>query len=162
MTKSTPTYLAYFTQAKTHLRRAFCSALGHQRSRLAAKQIDDIWHSYCERCECLLRRGSPRRWHEISPEDYANASKLASETWSAMHSVAKGGAQATPAPDGRSTKPSADMCRSPLSGYNVNYFARKHGLTPERSRKIIDRVGGDRGELNAAAHRFKKQLRRTS
>jgi hypothetical protein len=34
-------------------------------------------------------------------------------------------------------------------GYEVNYFARKHGLSAEEARKIIKRVGNDRTKLNA-------------
>ncbi len=123
--------------------------------------MDGIWHSYCERCECPLRRDSTRRWREISPEDYANASKRAAEAWSAKHSVARGKAKAAPALVGRSKTLFADVRRSPLPGYNVNYFARKHGITPEKAREIIDRVGSDRGKLNAAARKFKTKGERT-
>jgi hypothetical protein len=34
-------------------------------------------------------------------------------------------------------------------GYEVSYFARKHGLSTEEARKIIKRVGNDREKLNA-------------
>jgi ribosomal protein L35 len=36
-------------------------------------------------------------------------------------------------------------------GYEVGYFARKHGLTRDAAQKLIDRVGNDREKLNAAA-----------
>ena len=41
-------------------------------------------------------------------------------------------------------------------GYEVNYFARKHGLTAQEARDIIARVGNDREKLNQAAERKKK------
>lgn len=40
-------------------------------------------------------------------------------------------------------------------GYEVSYFARKHGLTTAKAREIIDRVGNDRDKLNAAAEKAK-------
>jgi hypothetical protein len=36
-------------------------------------------------------------------------------------------------------------------GYEVTYFARKHGLTAKEARDIIQRVGNDRKKLNAEA-----------
>jgi hypothetical protein len=36
-------------------------------------------------------------------------------------------------------------------GYEVSYFARKHGLSRADARKLIDSVGNDRDKLNAAA-----------
>jgi hypothetical protein len=36
-------------------------------------------------------------------------------------------------------------------GYEVSYFARKHGITLEQARKLIQRIGNDRAKLNAAA-----------
>lgn len=41
-------------------------------------------------------------------------------------------------------------------GYEVSYFARKHGITAEQTRKLIDRVGNDRDKLNKAAEKLKK------
>ncbi len=161
MTRAPTTYLAYFNRAAAYFRRSLCSVLGHQRSKSAAREIDGIWHSYCERCECPLRRDSPSKWHEISPEDYANASKRASEAWSAMRPRAPRKALEALEPEGRSTKSSGDMRRSPVRGYGVNYFARKHGITTESAREIIDRVGDDRAKLNAAAWEFKRQELRT-
>ena len=40
-------------------------------------------------------------------------------------------------------------------GYEVEYFARKHGITVEQARELIDRVGNDRGALDAAAAKLK-------
>lgn len=40
-------------------------------------------------------------------------------------------------------------------GYEVSYFARKHGLSRAEAQKLIDAVGNDREKLNAAAARKK-------
>jgi hypothetical protein len=45
-------------------------------------------------------------------------------------------------------------------GYEVNYFATKHGITREQSREIIARIGNSRPKLNAAAEALKKKGRR--
>ena len=44
-------------------------------------------------------------------------------------------------------------------GYEVNYFyfATKHGITRERARDLIKRIGNDRDKLNAAAARQAKR-----
>ncbi|MDB5696218.1 MAG: hypothetical protein JWN21_1761 [Sphingomonas bacterium] len=39
--------------------------------------------------------------------------------------------------------------------YEVGYFARKHGITAEQARELIDRVGNDRDALDAAAAKLK-------
>ena len=39
--------------------------------------------------------------------------------------------------------------------YEVEYFARKHGLTMEQARELIARVGNDRSTLEAAAEELK-------
>ena len=36
-------------------------------------------------------------------------------------------------------------------GYEVKYFARKHGISKDQAQKLIDQVGNDREKLNAAA-----------
>ena len=36
-------------------------------------------------------------------------------------------------------------------GYEVTYFARKHGITKEQATKLIKDIGNDREKLNAAA-----------
>ncbi|MCB2059750.1 MAG: DUF3606 domain-containing protein [Novosphingobium sp.] len=36
-------------------------------------------------------------------------------------------------------------------GYEVTYFARKHGLTRQQARDLIRKVGHDRTKLNEAA-----------
>jgi hypothetical protein len=40
-------------------------------------------------------------------------------------------------------------------GYELGYFARKHGLSRDQARGLIDRIGNDRAKLNAAAERMK-------
>jgi len=42
-------------------------------------------------------------------------------------------------------------------GYEVNYFARKHRITAEQARNLIERIGNDREKLNAAAAKLKKR-----
>ncbi len=41
-------------------------------------------------------------------------------------------------------------------GYEVSYFARKHGITREQALKLIDKVGNNREKLNKAAEKLKK------
>ena len=40
-------------------------------------------------------------------------------------------------------------------GYELGYFARKHGLSRDQARQLISQVGNDRAKLNAAAKRLK-------
>ena len=35
--------------------------------------------------------------------------------------------------------------------YNVDYFARKHDISPEQARELMRKIGRDRGKLNEAA-----------
>ena len=42
-------------------------------------------------------------------------------------------------------------------GYELNYFATKHGITRQQARDLIAKVGNDRAKLNAAAARVKKK-----
>jgi outer membrane murein-binding lipoprotein Lpp len=44
-------------------------------------------------------------------------------------------------------------------GYEVSYFARKHGLTTEEAREIIKRVGSDREKLNAEVEKLARGAR---
>lgn len=39
-------------------------------------------------------------------------------------------------------------------GYEVSYFARKHGITAQQARDLIKEIGNDRDKLNAAAARL--------
>jgi hypothetical protein len=43
-------------------------------------------------------------------------------------------------------------------GYEPGYFAFRHGISLEQARKIIERVGFDRGRQDRAAMAFKKRL----
>jgi hypothetical protein len=40
-------------------------------------------------------------------------------------------------------------------GYEVSYFARKHGIITEQARQLIARIGNDRAQLDAAAKKLK-------
>jgi hypothetical protein len=42
-------------------------------------------------------------------------------------------------------------------GYDVAYFARKHGISRHEAERIIKRVGNDREKLNRAAERAKRR-----
>lgn len=161
MTKAPAKYLAYFGEAAIRLRRAVCLVFGHNRSRRDARDFGGVWHSHCERCGRPLRRDFPRTWREISPMDYAKASKREAEAWSAIHSVAGGEPLATPPPIRGSRKPSKETRVSPHDGYDLNYFARKHGITLKNARDILERVGGDREKLNLAAIKLKNSKRQT-
>jgi hypothetical protein len=41
-------------------------------------------------------------------------------------------------------------------GYEVRYFARKHGISKDEAEQLIKKVGNDREKLNAAAEKLKK------
>lgn len=40
-------------------------------------------------------------------------------------------------------------------GYELDYFAQKHGLSRDQARELIDRHGNDRDALDAAAEKMK-------
>lgn len=40
-------------------------------------------------------------------------------------------------------------------GYELGYFARKHGISREQARNLISQLGNDRAKLNAAAEKLK-------
>ena len=40
--------------------------------------------------------------------------------------------------------------------YEVDHFARKHGISRDEARKLIDRIGNDREKLDAAAEALAK------
>jgi len=51
--------------------------------------------------------------------------------------------------------------RGPMDGqqgYELRYFARKHGLTTAQAIDLIRRHGPDRAQLNAAAVRLRRSL----
>ena len=41
-------------------------------------------------------------------------------------------------------------------GYELRYFARKHGLSTAQAMDLIRRIGNDRAKLNEAAVRLKR------
>lgn len=43
-------------------------------------------------------------------------------------------------------------------GYELRYFARKHGLTTAQATDLIRRIGNDRGKLNEAAVRLRRSV----
>lgn len=60
--------------------------------------------------------------------------------------------------DSKKKKTAADRRKvAKGQGYEVAYFARKHGITAEQTRKLIDKVGNDREKLNKAAAKIKKK-----
>lgn len=42
-------------------------------------------------------------------------------------------------------------------GYELRYFARKHGLTTAQAMDLIRRIGNNRGKLNEAAVRLRRE-----
>lgn len=40
-------------------------------------------------------------------------------------------------------------------GYELEYFARKHGISTDQARELISRVGNDRAALDRAAEELK-------
>ena len=40
-------------------------------------------------------------------------------------------------------------------GYELGYFARKHGISRDQAKQLIARIGNDRAKLNAAAEKLK-------
>ena len=58
-------------------------------------------------------------------------------------------------PDDKSDRGSRDRKRVARGQpYEVSYFARKHGLTRDQARELIQRIGNDRQKLNQAAERL--------
>ncbi len=58
-------------------------------------------------------------------------------------------------PDNKSKRGKADRSRvSGNEGYEVNYFANKHGITREQARNLIKKVGNNRDKLNRAAEKL--------
>lgn len=59
--------------------------------------------------------------------------------------------------DDKSKRGAADRRRVAAGeGYEVGYFARKHGIGKGKAEKLIKHVGNDRNKLNAAAEKLKK------
>jgi uncharacterized protein YjcR len=60
--------------------------------------------------------------------------------------------------DDRSKRDERDRARvSGSEGYEVRYFAEKHGISPDEARKLIDKHGNDRKTLDAEAEKLKMQ-----
>ena len=58
--------------------------------------------------------------------------------------------------DNKAKRGTADRKKvSKSEGYEVAYFARKHGITRDQAIKLIDRIGNDREKLNKAAEKLK-------
>ena len=45
---------------------------------------------------------------------------------------------------------------SSSEGYEVSYFAQKHGISAEQARELIERVGNNREALDTAAAKMKR------
>ena len=57
--------------------------------------------------------------------------------------------------DNKSKRGKADRSRvSGSEGYEVNYFAIKHGITREQARDLIKKIGNNRDKLNKAAEKL--------
>ncbi len=58
--------------------------------------------------------------------------------------------------DDKSKVGKPDRARAAASeAYEVDYFARKHGITLDQARELIHRHGSDRDTLNEAAKKLK-------
>lgn len=58
--------------------------------------------------------------------------------------------------DDKTNRGGADRARvAGGEGYEVDYFAQKHGITADEAKGLIDRIGNDREKLDAAAERLK-------
>lgn len=59
-------------------------------------------------------------------------------------------------PDNKSKRGGADRRKvAGGEGYEVSYFARKHGISKEQAAALIRKIGNDREKLNAAAVKMK-------
>jgi len=58
--------------------------------------------------------------------------------------------------DDKSKRGAEDRTRvSGSEGYEVSYFAQKHGISTEQARDLIHQFGNDRAKLDAAAEKLK-------
>ena len=58
--------------------------------------------------------------------------------------------------DDKSNRGGQDRARvSGEQGYEVEYFARKHGITKDQAEKLIKEHGSDRAKLDAAVEKLK-------
>ncbi|WP_428970391.1 DUF3606 domain-containing protein [Sphingomonas sp. Xoc002] len=59
--------------------------------------------------------------------------------------------------DDKSKRGAGDRARvAGGEGYEVSYFAKKHGITTQQAEDLIKKVGNDREKLNEAAEKLKK------
>jgi hypothetical protein len=59
--------------------------------------------------------------------------------------------------DDKSKRGAADRGRvAGGEGYEVDYFARKHGITKDQAQSLIKQIGNDRDKLDAAARKLSK------
>lgn len=59
-------------------------------------------------------------------------------------------------PDSKTKRGGDDRTRvAGGEGYEVKYFARKHGITAQQARDLIKKVGNNRTKLNEAAQSLK-------
>ncbi len=57
--------------------------------------------------------------------------------------------------DNKSNRGGRDRSRGAAGqGYELGYFARKHHISRDQARALIDRIGNDRAKLNAAAEKL--------
>ena len=71
------------------------------------------------------------------------------------------GDKATPKADKRPKRGAGDRRTvAKGEGYEVSYFATKHGISLQQARNLIASVGNDRKTLNAAASKLDSQRRR--
>lgn len=56
----------------------------------------------------------------------------------------------------RGTRDRAEV--SAQQGYELRYFARKHGLTTAQAMELIRRIGNNRSRLNEAAVQLRRSL----
>jgi hypothetical protein len=58
--------------------------------------------------------------------------------------------------DDKTNRGAADRVRvAGGEGYEVDYFAQKHGISAEQARDLIGRIGNDREKLDEAAAQLK-------
>ena len=59
--------------------------------------------------------------------------------------------------DDKSKRGAGDRARVAAGeGYEVSYFARKHGISKDQAEQLIKKVGNNREKLNEAAGKLKK------
>ena len=59
--------------------------------------------------------------------------------------------------DDKSKRGGGDRARVAAGeGYEVRYFARKHGISKDEAEQLIKKVGNNREKLNEAAGKLKK------